>query len=270
LAIAKADDEVSWERQMLLKTPTNNIALTDLERQARFGVVSAQTDLGMKYFFGDGVSQDFSKGIFWLQQSAAEGSIIAESVIAEAFYTGDGVNKNSTISGIIFLKLANEGMPKAQETVGWDFLTAGLHNQESSLPETEIQNNYVQAYKWVEIARLSGVDAAKLRSEIMEEINKPSLALAQKLAAEFKPKSPTPLRVTTEGFSVQPIPWLKWQASNDLAFAQFNLGLRYFKGDGIETNQSSALVWIGKSAAQNYQPAVEFLKTNSTNSNANQ
>ena len=268
LAVAKAEDEVSWERQLLLKAPTNNIDIKDLEHRAGFGDVEAQAALGVFYIVGDGIPQNFSKGFFWAQQAAAEGSVFAQYDISSAFLSGDGVEQNDFVSRTILVKLASEGMPEAQHEVALAFYTLGLRDEENFFmgvqPETMLQTNLVQAYKWIELARLNGQSVSKEKGEILEELNRTSLNYAQKLVAEFKPKPPTPLRISDRGFVVQPIPWLKWQASNDLAYAQFNLGLRYFKGDGIETNQSNALLWIGKSAAQNYPPAVEFLKTNST------
>lgn len=56
--------------------------------------------------------------------------------------------------------------------------------------------------------------------------------------------------------------WQQEQASNDVASVQFDLGLRYLKADGVESNRTTALYWIRKSAAQNYIPALEFLKNN--------
>ncbi len=56
--------------------------------------------------------------------------------------------------------------------------------------------------------------------------------------------------------------WQQEQASNNIATAQFDLGLRYLKADGVESNQTTAFYWIRKSAAQNYMPATVFLTNN--------
>jgi hypothetical protein len=56
--------------------------------------------------------------------------------------------------------------------------------------------------------------------------------------------------------------WQQQQASNGVAYSQFDLGLRYFKADGVQSNQDLAFDWIKKSADQQYQPALQFLSTN--------
>lgn len=56
--------------------------------------------------------------------------------------------------------------------------------------------------------------------------------------------------------------WQQQQASNGVAYSQFDLGLRYFKADGVQSYQDLAFYWIKKSADQQYQPALQFLSTN--------
>jgi hypothetical protein len=60
---------------------------------------------------------------------------------------------------------------------------------------------------------------------------------------------------------------LKWQmqqASNGVAYSQYDLGKRYIKGDGVEVNRIIGMYWMKKSADQNYTDAIEYLRTNST------
>ena len=56
--------------------------------------------------------------------------------------------------------------------------------------------------------------------------------------------------------------WQQQEASNGVAYSQFNFGQRYFKGNGVQSNQDLTLYWIKKSADQQYQPAIQFLSTN--------
>jgi hypothetical protein len=50
------------------------------------------------------------------------------------------------------------------------------------------------------------------------------------------------------------------QASNGVAEAQCRLGLAYLTGQGIETNRSLAIDWLGKSAAQGNEEAQKALQ----------
>lgn len=53
-------------------------------------------------------------------------------------------------------------------------------------------------------------------------------------------------------------------ASNGMASAQFDLGRRYLNGDGVKPNRVTAFFWIRSAADQDFQPAITFIKTNST------
>lgn len=49
-------------------------------------------------------------------------------------------------------------------------------------------------------------------------------------------------------------------AEQGLAEGQYNLGMCYGKGQGVPRNFDEALKWIRKAAAQDYQPAKDFLR----------
>lgn len=63
--------------------------------------------------------------------------------------------------------------------------------------------------------------------------------------------------------------WKQQQASNGVAYSQFDLGLLYFKADSVQSNQDLAFYWIKKSAEQQYRPAIQFLSTNNPASSSN-
>jgi hypothetical protein len=54
--------------------------------------------------------------------------------------------------------------------------------------------------------------------------------------------------------------WQQQQASNGVAYSQFDLGKRYLTGNGVETNRTLGMYWIQKSAAQDFRDAQEFLR----------
>jgi hypothetical protein len=57
--------------------------------------------------------------------------------------------------------------------------------------------------------------------------------------------------------------WHCQQASNGVARSQFEIGLRYLRGDEVETNRPLGMYWIWKASYQDYPQAVEFVRTNS-------
>ena len=54
--------------------------------------------------------------------------------------------------------------------------------------------------------------------------------------------------------------WQQHEASNNVAYVQFDLGQRYLKGVGVETNQVLAYYWIGRSASNSFPGAIKFLE----------
>jgi TPR repeat protein len=61
----------------------------------------------------------------------------------------------------------------------------------------------------------------------------------------------------------------KAQASNGVAEAQGSPGLAYLKGQGVKTNRSLAVDWLGKSAIQGNVEAQEVLKKISEKTSTN-
>jgi hypothetical protein len=74
--------------------------------------------------------------------------------------------------------------------------------------------------------------------------------------------SPEEKKTMKAAIDAKVIAFQEQQASNGMAYSQFDLGIRYFKGNGVESNKSTALQWIRKSAEQDYAPAIQFLATN--------
>lgn len=55
------------------------------------------------------------------------------------------------------------------------------------------------------------------------------------------------------------VPWLQKQAVEGYASAQYTLGLRYWRGEAVEQNETIARQWLEKAAAQSDSEAKRFL-----------
>lgn len=53
--------------------------------------------------------------------------------------------------------------------------------------------------------------------------------------------------------------WQLQQASNGIAYVQFDLAKRYLNGNGVIKDESAARFWLKSSADQKYEPAIELL-----------
>ena len=52
--------------------------------------------------------------------------------------------------------------------------------------------------------------------------------------------------------SVEAAKWVRKAAEQNLALAQYNLGLCYYKGEGVAKDQVEAVKWYRKAVEQNY------------------
>ena len=68
--------------------------LQTLQTQAAQGDAKAQFFLGILYYNGQGVPQDYGKARQWYEQAAAQGHAGAQNILAELYYAGLGVQQD--------------------------------------------------------------------------------------------------------------------------------------------------------------------------------
>lgn len=115
--------------------------LRNLEALAKQGDSNAQSNLGYKFFFGDGIKQNFSEGIKWFRQSAEKGNAIAQFYIGEYYYLGYGTE------GCVY-----------DEAIKWYNLCAVQQDSVAEVAQERLgecffygrgcQQNYEEAIKW--------------------------------------------------------------------------------------------------------------------------
>ena len=66
----------------------------NLTLQANLGDASSQAELGLIYYYGRGVPQDYSKAFYWLQQAANHGHKEMQGMLALMYEKGQGVDQN--------------------------------------------------------------------------------------------------------------------------------------------------------------------------------
>jgi hypothetical protein len=55
--------------------------------------------------------------------------------------------------------------------------------------------------------------------------------------------------------------WRQQQASNNVAYAQYELAKQYLNGAGADKDEALGFYWLRRAAAQSYDPAMNLLKT---------
>ena len=105
-------------------------ALREWKPLAEQGDAYAQTNLGLMYSEGQGVSQDYGEAFKWYQLAADQGSAEGQRRIGEAYIMGYGVVQDFSEAFNWQLKSAKQGHAAAQHGVGMAY--AGGHGVEQN------------------------------------------------------------------------------------------------------------------------------------------
>ena len=82
-------------------------ALQEWRPLAEQGDADAQKDLGVMYYTGQGVPQNYDEAVRWYRLAAEQGNVAAQSNLAEMYYIGEDVPQDYT-EAAKWLRLAAE------------------------------------------------------------------------------------------------------------------------------------------------------------------
>ena len=150
---------------------------------AEQGDAVAQFKLGVMYYGGEGVPQDYEEALRWYKLAAEQGDAVAQGKLGVMYREGQGVPQDYEEALRWYKLAAEQGYAVAQGNLG------------SSYSKGEgVTQDYVLAHMWYNLAtsQLSGEDretAVRNRDIIAEKMTSEQLAEARRLAREWKPKS---------------------------------------------------------------------------------
>ena len=152
-------------------------------KAAEQGDADAQFDLGYMYNNGEGVPQDHAEAIKWFRKAAEQGDASAQFDLGYMYNNGEGVPQDYAEVVKWFLLAAEQGYASAQFNLGV------MYHQGEGVPQ-----DYLQAHKWFDLAasRSSGQDGEKFRKtrdRLAGTMTPEQIAEAQRLAREWKPKT---------------------------------------------------------------------------------
>ena len=135
----------------------------------------------MLYANGEGVRQDYATARLWYEKAAAQGYASGQNNLGYLYADGKGVPKDET-KGVEWIRKAAERRDATGQTS-----LGEMYRDGRGVP----QDN-VQAYMWFALGAANGAKrAAVLRDELALQMTSAQLAEAQKLAREWKPKTPS-------------------------------------------------------------------------------
>jgi TPR repeat protein len=95
---------------------------------AEAGHRTSQLLLAYSYEFGDGVPQDYSQMVRWLQAAAEQGSSEAQHYLGVAYAEGQGVPQDAVLAHMWMSMAATSGLNRA--SVGLDVLETTMSGEE--------------------------------------------------------------------------------------------------------------------------------------------
>jgi TPR repeat protein len=164
-----------WEEGMAATRAGNyKQAYAELLPLAEQGNVSAQTAIGVMYFNGQGVAQDFSAALVWLNIAANQGHDVAQFNLAVMHDSGSGTDQNFT-EAVKWYRLA-----ASQKHVMAQFNLASMFQSGDG-----VNKDLTRAHMWFNIASTLGhADAAARVAQLEAEMTPQQIATAQALAGE--------------------------------------------------------------------------------------
>ena len=155
--------------------------------RATQGVAFAQLNVGIMYYSGQGVPQDYGEAAKWYRLAAEQGNPTAQGNLGFMYYSGQGVLKDDGEAAKWYRLAAEQGNPTAQSNL------ASMYFSGQGVPQ-----DYVQAYMWIDLAASrfppsateDRDNAAQNRDIVASKMTAQQLAEAEKLARKWKPKGP--------------------------------------------------------------------------------
>lgn len=195
--------------------------------QARY--TAPKPDYGYpEYLQGLAAQRDkrYYSAIDWFMLAAEQGSDSAMYNLGNMYYKGQGSKKNDSLAMVWYRKAADNGIGEAMYSVGMLY-----YNGEGTA------KNDVLAKEWMSKAAAKGMkDAEKALAQI-------AVANDNGITEYEKGVQAYELKQYADALS-----WMKKAADKGKHEAMFNLGVLYYKGEGVAKNDTTAYYWYSKAA----------------------
>ena len=144
------------------------------------GAADAQNALGLMYYNGEGVAQDYEEAVRWYRLAAGQGLAAAQFNLGVMYDRGRGVAQNYAEAVRWYRLAVDQGLAAAQYNLGF------MYDRGRGVPL-----DFVEALKWVNLAaaRAAGdrqQDYAEARDALAKIMTPAQVAEAQKRAMEWQ------------------------------------------------------------------------------------
>lgn len=195
-------------------------ALREFQPLAEKGHAESQFKLGVMYFNGRGVAQDFAKAMKWWRKAADQGHAEARNVSKLLL---EGMNYGGAAEW--YLKAAKQGNADAQYKLGFLYATGGRG----------LAQDYVKAGKWYRLAAAQGHSRAQYN-----------------LGAMYYKGQGVPRDYA------EAVKWMRKAAKQGNALAQYALSAMHYRGDGLPQDYVLSHMWFTLAVANGQKVGPKF------------
>jgi TPR repeat protein len=119
LALAQYNLAVYYENGLRGLSKDLNMALQLYHRAAAQGFDGAQYNLGVCYYYGEGVDKDIFKALRYYEAASAQGYAQAQSALGQCYLRGIGVKKDRTKAELLFRAAAAQETTERLWNLAW-------------------------------------------------------------------------------------------------------------------------------------------------------
>ena len=210
---------------------------------AEQGYADAQYSYGFCLFYGYGVDKNYKAAVEWYRKAAEQGQVSAQYSLGHCYLKGLGVEKNFRKTVKWYRKAAENGSLDAQYNLGRCYFSG-----------QGVEKDYEKAAKWFKMAAQKGWPNARTYLNECRQYEKDAdgiwIRKSQAEKQSLEPVEKNEDQILQEQYE-RAAKVFKQAAEIGDANSQYNLGLCYHTGFGLEKDTAKALMWYKKSAAQN-------------------
>lgn len=168
--VEKGDPEAQFELGLIYYNGQNvkqnyEQAIYWLKKAAENGIVEAQHNLGVIYYNGWGTKQDYEQAFYWFKKAAEQNYAISQDSLGIMYKNGLGTKKNTEQAFFWYKKAAEQGYAEAQGKIGVMYWNGEgiMQDREQAVYwfKKAAENGYKEAKNVVSRIKITFIDASQ-------------------------------------------------------------------------------------------------------------
>ena len=223
-------------------------------KAAEQGSAVSQHNLGLMYYLGQGVKQDYTQAAVWFRKAAEQGNADAQFNLGIIYYQGLGVRQDYVQAANWYRQVAEQNNAMAQTNLGVMYYKGEGVKQDKSIAKKWFSKacdngdqNGCEAYKQLSEELLKATEQS-VEQKYVQTVNWYNLGILYFNGQGVEQDYP-------KAFNL-----FRKSAERGYAAAQLNLGYMYFSGQGVMQDKSLAKEWFGKACDNGIQLGCDNYK----------